>query len=458
MNDLNHVGPADGASSSAGGAFNRRTFLRGTLAAAVIAPAMSSLAACSVNTSGAGGAGSVSFLSTQFAPVEERQKYEATLKKAVPNVEVAYNPVDTGVFNTTIRSQLSANKVEIGIIGGLHGDLVPFASQLEDLSSLTNELKDKGYSDDLLTLAKLGTDKPRYIPWIQATYILAVNKKALEWLPSGADVNKLTYDQLIAWTTAAKQANGGKGVFGIPAGPKGLHHRFYQGFLLPSFTGGQITTFRNNDAVTAWTYMRDLWATTNPASTNYDFMQEPLGNGEVLIAWDHVARLIGAVSAKPDDFVLVPAPSGPKGRGYLLVVGGLAVPQGSKDRDKAFEVIRALSQPDAQKETLKSNAFFPTVKAEVGSDLPPGIALEAKAVRAQQEASDAILALPPVGLGDKDPQVSQLFKNCFQEVCLNGADVRATLVTQGKALADIMASLNVPCWAPDPQANPCVVA
>ena len=74
MNDLNHVGPADGASSSAGGAFNRRTFLRGTLAAAVIAPAMSSLAACSVNTSGAGGAGSVSFLSTQFAPVEERQK------------------------------------------------------------------------------------------------------------------------------------------------------------------------------------------------------------------------------------------------------------------------------------------------------------------------------------------------------------------------------------------------
>ncbi|GAB3272164.1 ABC transporter substrate-binding protein [Sinomonas notoginsengisoli] len=436
----------------------RRTFLRGTLAAAVVVPALSS-AACSVNTSGSGEAGSVSFLSTQFSPVEERQKYESTLKKAVGDkLSVAYNPVDTGVFNTTIRSQLNANKVEVGLIGGLHGDLVPFADKLEDLSSLMDELKTRGYSQDLLTLAKLGTDKPRYIPWIQATYVLAVNKKALQWLPPGADVNKLTYDQFLAWAQAAKAANGGKAVFGIPAGPKGLHHRFYQGFLLPSFTGGQITTFRNNDATTAWTYMRDLWANMNPASTNFDFMQEPLGNGEVLVAWDHVARLINAVSAKPDDFQLVPAPSGPKGLGYLLVVGGMAVPQGSQSKDRAFDVIRALSKPEAQIDTLKSNAFFPVVNAEIGSDLPAGIALEAKAVKAQQNAANAILALPPVGLGDKDPQVSQLFKNCFQQICLNGADVKATLAAQGAALADIMAGLKVPCWAPDRAAQQCTVA
>ncbi|GAB4098436.1 ABC transporter substrate-binding protein [Sinomonas halotolerans] len=435
---------------------DRRTFLRGTLAAAVAIPFLS---ACSVNTSGGGGEGTVNFLSTQFTPVEERQKYEATLKKAVgEDLGVAYNPVDTGVFNTTIKSQLSAGKVEVGLIGGLHGDLVPFADQLEDLSSLTEELRSRGYSEDLLELAKLGTDKPRYIPWIQATYVLAVNKKALEWLPSGADVNALTYEQYLAWAKAAKAANGGKAVFGIPAGPKGLHHRFYQGFLLPSFTGGQITTFRNEDAVAAWTYMKELWANTNPASTNYDFMQEPLANGEVLVAWDHVARLINAVTAKPDDFVLVPAPSGPKGLGYLLVVGGLAVPQGSKDKDKAFEVIKALSAPEAQIETLKSNAFFPVVKAEIGSDLPAGIALEAKAVTAQQEAPKAILALPPVGLGDKDPQVSQLFKNCFQEICLNGADVKSTLAKQGAALDQIMSSLKVPCWAPDPEADVCTVA
>ena len=433
---------------------SRRTLLKGGLTVLAAGPVLS---ACGVNTSGSGGKGSVSFLSTQFSPVEERQKYEATLKKFAGDISVAYNPVDTGVFNTTLKSQLSAGKVEVGIAGGLHGDLAPFASQLEDLSSLMSDLSSAGYSKDVTELAKLGTDVPRYIPWIQATYVVAVNKKALQWLPSGADVNKLTYDQYLAWAKAAKEASG-RPVFGMPAGPKGLHHRFYQGFLLPSFTGGQITTFRNQDAVNAWTYMRELWANMNPASANYDFMQEPLANGEVLVAWDHVARLINAVKDKPDDWQMVPAPAGPKGRGYLLIVGGMAVPKGSPEKDKAFELIKALSKPEAQIETLKSNAFFPVVKTDIGGDLPGGVALEAKAVKAQQEASDALLALPPVGLGDKDPQVSQLFKNCFQEVCLNNSDVKDTLARQGAELAKIMDALNVPCWAPDPKMSPCKVA
>ena len=90
-------------------------------------------------------------------------------------------------------------------------------------------------------------------------------------------------------------------MFGIPAGPKGLFYRFTQGYLLPSFTGGQVTTFRSADAEAAWTYMADLWAATAPASTNYEYMQEPLARGEVLVAWDHVARLVGATKDKPDD-------------------------------------------------------------------------------------------------------------------------------------------------------------
>ena len=101
----------------------------------------------------------------------------------------------------------------------------------------------------------------------------------------------------------------------MPAGPKGLAHRFYQGFLLPSFTGGQMTTFMSDDAVTAWTYMRNLWQNMNPASTNYDFMQEPLARGEVLVAWDHVARLVGAVGDKPDEWTMVAGTFGPQGSG-----------------------------------------------------------------------------------------------------------------------------------------------
>ena len=47
------------------------------------------------------------------------------------------------------------------------------------------------------SLGKLGTAEQKYLPWMQATYIMAANKKALQFLPEGADVNALTYDQLV---------------------------------------------------------------------------------------------------------------------------------------------------------------------------------------------------------------------------------------------------------------------
>ena len=55
------------------------------------------------------------------------------------------------------------------------------------------------------------------------------------------------------------------------------------------------------------------------------FMQELLLSGDVWIGFDHVARVLDALRQKPDEFVAFPAPSGPKGRGYVPVLAGLAV-------------------------------------------------------------------------------------------------------------------------------------
>ena len=55
---------------------------------------------------------------------------------------------------------------------------------------------------------------------MQATYIMAANKKALEFLPEGADINALTYDQLVAWSKALAEQTGSP-KFGFPGGPGG---------------------------------------------------------------------------------------------------------------------------------------------------------------------------------------------------------------------------------------------
>jgi multiple sugar transport system substrate-binding protein len=397
-------------------------------------------------------------MSNQFSPVEEKQRFEKILKDRVTAEKVAFNQVETGIFASTLQSQVDAGKVQISVVGALHGDLSPHAARLTDLDDLLGSLGDRGFSAELTSLAKLGGSTTKYVPWMQASYVLAINKKALQWLPSGVDVQQLSYDQLLSWMTAARQGNGNKPVFGIPAGVKGLYHRFFQGFLLPSFTGGQITTFRSPEAVTAWEYMRQLWAQTVTASTNYDNMQEPLQRGEVLVGFDHVARLVGAPADKPGDWLMVPAPSGPKGLGYMLVLAGLGIPKGAPEPAKAQEVIKALTTPQVQVDVLRQNAFFPVTNAPVPADLSGAIALASGAINAQRAAPKAILSLPPVGVGTHDGEVAQIFKNCFKEICLDRKPVKQVLDAQAGQLNAILDQLKVPCWQPDPAGAACRAA
>lgn len=432
---------------------SRRSFLKMGAGVSLALPLAASLAGC-VGASTTGGSDFM-FLSTQFTPVEEKQRFEKILADFVSDPKVSFSSMAVADFTTQVQTLVGAGKGQIGLLGGLHGDLAPLVEHLADVDDLAAAATSAGIPADLMELGKLGGSTQKYIPWIQASYVVAVNKKALEYLPASADVNDLTYDDYLAWAEAGKKA-AGKPIFGFPAGPKGLYHRWFQGYLLPSFTGAQVTRFTSDDALAGWEYMQRLWAAMNPASTNYDNMQEPLARGEVLVAWDHVARLVGAPKEKPEDWLMVPAPRGPKGRGYMLIVAGMAVPKDA-DKAQAAKVIQALSTPQTQIEVLRQNAFFPVVKASLPTDLPAPIKLEAEAVEAQSGSADALLALPPIGLGARDGEVSQVFKDCFTAICLQNQSPASVIPAQAEILDGILSQAQVPCWAPDPASQVCAV-
>lgn len=440
---------------------SRRSVLRGLLAASVGGAGASALGGCGALTgfATAGGSG-MTFFSTQFAPVEEAERFRAILRDSL-DTDVSYVTSEPGQLVTQVRTQVDAGSVRSSLLGGLHGDLTPLTGgYLTDLTDLLDGLGDLGWPKEYLDLAKAGTDRTWYVPWAQASYVVAARREMLEHLPSGADVRDLTYDQFLDWARAAREANGGKPVLALPAGPKGLLHRFTQGFLLPSFTGGQITTFRSREAAEGWAYFQELWQACVPASTSYDFMQEPLASGEAMIGWDHVARLIEAPRRDPENWIMVPSPRGPKGLGYMVVLAGLAIPRGAPDQDTAHQVISALSRPDTQLDVLRANAFFPTVRADLTGDLPPAVRLEADAVNRQRGAAEALLALPPVGLGEREGEVTKVFKDCFRSIVLDESDIRSTLDAQARILNELLADIKAPCWAPDPPSDgkPCEVA
>jgi multiple sugar transport system substrate-binding protein len=406
------------------------------------------------------GGGSIVMLSSQFKPVEEAEKMRQVILKDAP-VKVEFIPEDPGPFNDRITAEQRGGRVTIGLIGGLHGDFAPFvqADQMEDLSPLMTKLGDRGFPPAFSELSRMGTkDKHYYVPWMQATYVLAVNKKALQHLPQGADVNALTYAQLKEWGANIQKATNQRRL-GFPGGPKGLLHRFFQGYLYPSYTGSAgVVAFKSPEAVAMWQEFKDIWAASNPQSTNYEFMQEPLLAEEVWVAWDHTARLINAAKEKPDDIVLVPAPAGPKGRGFMPVLAGFGIPKGSPNRAGAEQVIEYLTQPPQQIATLRELAFFPVTSASVPTDLSPGIRLEADAVAKQSAARDAMPSLLPIGLGAKGGEFNKVYLDTFTRIVLKNEPIEQVLNEEGRTLQGIMDETKAGCWPPDPPSEgPCKV-
>ena len=252
------------------------------------------------------------FYSTQLRPIEEATKVRDVLLKGIPG-KVTYVVDEPPAFAVRMKAETQAGKRTASVVGALHGELQPHVpADLQPVDDVAAKLTDRGIPASLMDLGKLGTGQQQYIPWMQATYVMVANKQALQYLPAGADVNALTYAQLQQWGKNIVDKTGQRRL-GFPAGPTGLLPRFFQGYFYPSFTGGVVTTFKSADAEAGWNALKDLWAVSNPNSTNYNFMQEPLLAGEVWIAWDHIARVKEALTAAARPVRRLPGAGRPEG-------------------------------------------------------------------------------------------------------------------------------------------------
>lgn len=391
----------------------------------------------------------VTFMSTQFNIIEEAEKFRGIL--ADSGLEVELIGVDEQPVFDTLTGEAGQEVGSIDVLGALHGTFPTLvnADVLFDLSPLLEQVEaEVDLADSFVELGKMGTtDYQYYVPWMQATYIMAANVEALEYLPEGVDINALTWDQLAEWAAAVMEGTG-EPKLGFPVA--GLWHRVLEGYLWPSYTGGMVTRFNSPEAVEMMTFVRDeLWPSVHPQSITYEFMQEPLLSGEVWIALDHTARLIEAFNEQPEQFVAFPAPAGPAGRGFMPVVAGLAVPANAPNPDGAVALIQYLLQPETQGRILNELAFFPVVDGVDMSSLPEGVAIEAAAVAAQSAAEDALPALLPIGLGERGNELNEIFKSAANRILLDGEDIQPVLDAEAANIQAIFDDTGAPCWPPD---------
>jgi multiple sugar transport system substrate-binding protein len=385
--------------------------------------------------------------------VEEAERFRIILDPA--GIDVT-----TGEDGPTI-DQILSGAGSIDVVGSLHGNFPPLVSEnaMTNMADILDDLSaDRTFAPSFVESGLLGSDDNlAYVPWAQATYIMAANQESLAYLPDGADIDNLTWPEFSAWCQAMLDGEGTQKC-GLPHA--GLFHRFLEGYLWPSFTGGMVTEFRSAEAAEMLTWARDdLWPTVHPESITYEFMQEPLLSGEVWVAFDHVARLIDAFSAEPENFVALPTPSGPVGRGFMPVIVGLGIPADAPNPEAGAAVIEYLTRPDIQAQVLADLAFFPVIEGVDVSSLPEGVQLEAEAVDKLANADDAIPALLPVGLGERGGEINDIYRNAFNRVVFDGEDIATVLDEEGNSLQALLEETGAPCWTPDPPSDgPCQVA
>src|SRR6266498_3987698 len=168
----------DGGQPRPGSRVTRRDVLR--LGVGTVGAAMLGAAGCAPNADkakgGGGGGGALVLLSTQLRPEEEAKKIRQKIL-ADYGGKVDFLGEDAGPFHDRIEAEARAGKGSVGGIGGEHGDMA--------------------------ALAKLGGDKPLYIPWMQASYIMVARKEALALASAGLDTRQgVTYEQVTDWAKA----------------------------------------------------------------------------------------------------------------------------------------------------------------------------------------------------------------------------------------------------------------
>ena len=394
--------------------------------------------------------GEVVIFSTQAVPVEEAEKMRGIVLADFQG-HAEFVPLEQASLIDRVLAEAGSSEGSVDVLIDLHGTYPTLlqSDALMDISDLAAELTDAGIPEAFMELGKLGTDKQYYIPVMQATYIFAANKAALEYLPDGADIDALTWEDIRDWGKNIAEATGDKKL-GFPAGDGGLMHRFLEGYIYPSYTGGMVTGFRSDDAVAMWEFVNDMWQYVNPQATTYSFMQEQLLSEEVWVAFDHTARLIEAFKQRPDDFIALPAPTGPKGLGFMPVIVGAAIPKNAPNPEGAKAMIKYMLQDETQIHILREIGFFPATDVEFPGFIPFGVRAEGEAVAQQAASPNALPALLPVGLGSRGGEINKIYRDAFRRIVLEGGDISTVLAEEGDNLQTLLEETGAPCWPPDP--------
>jgi len=303
---------------------------------------------------------------------------------------------------------------------------------IEDLTSYVESWDDRTFSPTFEYGTNVG-GKQYFIPVGADVYLTIANEKAMKYLPSGADLDKLTWEDFAKWSNAIAKGEGeGKTVVtGIPM--KSLVYQF--GAISLSY-GATFPDVNTPEAIKAWEIFVSMKDDFIPAVLNVDNCVDPMKREEAWLSWMHCARAGQVYSANPANFVVAPAPEGPAGIGSIAGVSGYGVLKNAPHKELAIKFLEYITRPDMQVKIAKgTGGFIPPVEEALnylGDD--PEDEVVAKAVMVLNKGN--VSGIPGQDFQDWGA-VKKVFDDVFVDMVLNGdGTVDEARLNQAKAELD----------------------
>lgn len=227
-----------------------------------------------------------------------------------------------------------------------------------DLTQTVNSWSDRTFTKGFAEMTVFN-GKQYFLPIGADNYLLCANTKALEYLPDGAEVSSLTWEQLADWSLRIA-AGEGEGKFAFTGVAQKM--LIYQLSAAILSYGGGFPDIASSQAVKAWNLFIKMRKSFSPTVRTYDSVVPPMKRGEAWLTVSHNARIGEIYSSNPTRFVIAPPPRGPAGMGSVAGVSGLAVPDGCPHPELAVKFLKYITSPEIQLKLAKgTGGFIPTV-------------------------------------------------------------------------------------------------
>ncbi|MFC2037507.1 ABC transporter substrate-binding protein [Chloroflexota bacterium] len=365
------------------------------------------------------------FSSRLFSPPREQEYFINEVIKpfeAEHGVTVNFQIIDDQTLLDRAEVQQTTGHVTTDIVVA-HNSRMPEwieAGWVEDLTDLVASWDDRTFMEAFSADTNMD-GKQYFLPVGADVYLLLANNKALPYLPDGADIDALTWEEYAQWAVNIAEGEG-EGKVCITGIPQKSWIYMFGGTGLSY--GAGFPDANSAGASEAW----EVWETIGkadgfvPTVLNIDSCVDPMMREESWLTVFHNARAGQVFASNETQFTLAPAPQGPEGIGTIAGVSGYAISKGSANHDLAVQFLEFLTRPDVQVKIAKgTGGFIPPVQEAL--DFLGDEAIDEVINKAVLVLDKGVVSGVPAGNYQDWGAVKQCLDDLFEDTILPGEDV-----------------------------------